>query len=361
MLVAAFEFHSREDYLEALRIAAHYPDVVEENHHYCVMRERGQEVLTCREQDYPYLVYQTRPFQFLDANTDVNALPDGTRLFLRKLNRKTPDELSLPEFVGAAQELQAARWPAYIRNPDLALKRKVSIMRHADFKAALDNQTLTLPAFIKTVEKGRDNSTSLRHVITADNVHLFNADRKGSFTDFTDPNSQITFLFEGVRYFNEWIGEWYRTHDQTHSLSGDFIISEVMNISRDEQGDKGTIEYRCFVIDYEVINLSRYTDYTDLPVPDDAIAFARQVVQDNMGIFGSAYVLDIAKTDLGYQVVEVNPIANAGRYLNNRAPAIYAALFAKKNRSPIPLMPSWLPIPPPENPAHALANMLTLE
>lgn len=334
MIAFAFEFSSVSSYQESLRIAKYQFNIQNEDFNYCVLREKGLEVLTCIENQYPFIVYLEKDTRVIDTNINIQNLSKKPFLFVRKSSSNFPDSLGFPYLLDKDNEMTIMRWPEHIRNTEFSLKRKVQVVSHDCFYDMLCNNALPLPSFIKTIDKGRSNSTTLHHIIDETNIGLFNAKRKNSVTDFTDKESKITFLFKGYEYYNEWIGEMYRTHDETHSLVGDFILSDIMAIERDDQSDNKKVEYRCFVINDELINISRYVDYQTLPVPDCVHDFAVQVSKDNCGLFGKGYVLDIAKTDKGYQVIELNPVPNAGRYLGNNPCQIYRALmdaFGKDN------------------------------
>lgn len=103
-----------------------------------------------------------------------------------------------------------------------------------------------------------------------------------------------------------------------YHLDEEFIISEKMELVKDEFGTK---EYRCFIRNHQVINISRMTDTVLHKVDKNVYDYAKEVVESLKEVFPSDYVLDIAEkqkdeiTEL--DVVEINPIHCSGIYLYN--------------------------------------------
>lgn len=103
-------------------------------------------------------------------------------------------------------------------------------------------------------------------------------------------------------------------------LDEDFIISQVVSIDSDKYG---LLEYRAFVIQGEVFNVSRIGN--DLPndIPNDVISKLKEIVnylKENS--FSNSYVIDLfiyidKKGNRIVDVLECNPIIASGTYLYN--------------------------------------------
>ena len=105
-----------------------------------------------------------------------------------------------------------------------------------------------------------------------------------------------------------------------HHLDEDFIISEKIDIKEDEYGKK---EYRCFIIDNQVYNISRFTVNVLHKIDRNVLEKAETIVKSLKGKLPGHYVLDLfeyQKGDLSYiDVAEINPIHASGLYLYNSA------------------------------------------
>jgi hypothetical protein len=97
--------------------------------------------------------------------------------------------------------------------------------------------------------------------------------------------------------------------------STEILFSEPLQILTDARGKR---EYRCFVVQNRVSSISRYIDYdTDYEIPAQVEEFAAAFVADHRGVLPSCYVLDVAETDRGMVVIELNGIVASGRYERN--------------------------------------------
>lgn len=99
-----------------------------------------------------------------------------------------------------------------------------------------------------------------------------------------------------------------------------FIISEVVDILKDDIGNK---EYRVFVFDNQILNISRHTNVFLHKIDYSVYQKAQQIV-DVMKIkgFPSSYVVDLFEYmtkdgNIDIDVVEFNGFSAAGRYLYN--------------------------------------------
>lgn len=100
----------------------------------------------------------------------------------------------------------------------------------------------------------------------------------------------------------------------------EFIISEVLDLLTDNISSK---EYRVFVYNNKVLNISRYTEFTLHQIDEKILTKAEKVIEEMKGkSFPSAYVVDLCEYEDKdgedkIDVVEFNPFYSSGRYLYN--------------------------------------------
>lgn len=103
-----------------------------------------------------------------------------------------------------------------------------------------------------------------------------------------------------------------------YHLDDDFIISKKVNILEDEYGQK---EYRFFVINNEVYNISRCTTSILHRIDSDILNEGLRVIESLKGVFPGYYVVDLMEYELDKKryidVVEFNTISSSGLYLYN--------------------------------------------
>lgn len=103
-----------------------------------------------------------------------------------------------------------------------------------------------------------------------------------------------------------------------HHLDDDFIISKKVDIIKDNYGKK---EYRCFIVNNEIYNISRFTSFVFHSIEPKILQKAQEVVENLKGIFPDFYVLDLFEYQLNgkeyIDVLEFNPIHASGLYLYN--------------------------------------------
>lgn len=98
-------------------------------------------------------------------------------------------------------------------------------------------------------------------------------------------------------------------------LDEEFIISEVIDIDRDELGLK---EYRTFVFDGEVQNISRITNEVMHSVDERVYGKANSILNNIGDEFPRYFVMDLCEYNNGeIDVVEFNPFGTSGPYLYN--------------------------------------------
>lgn len=101
-------------------------------------------------------------------------------------------------------------------------------------------------------------------------------------------------------------------------LDDEFFISEAVEVLED---DLGIEEYRVFVIDGDVANISRMTTEVFHKISDDVVGYAKELVSRLQGNFPKCYSFDIFRVRHNGEdmldVSEFNPIHAAGPYLYN--------------------------------------------
>ena len=113
--------------------------------------------------------------------------------------------------------------------------------------------------------------------------------------DFFDENSDLRKAF------------LYHENDE-------FILSEKVEINQDEIGFK---EYRIFVYDGRIMNISRITDTVYHKIPCEVLEYAKEIISDLPLDFPKSFVLDIFEYDKTLDVLEFNPFESSGKYLYN--------------------------------------------
>lgn len=103
-----------------------------------------------------------------------------------------------------------------------------------------------------------------------------------------------------------------------HHLEDEFIISEKMNITKDKYGEK---EYRCFVIDGCLMNISRKTTRILHTIEPKALEAIQSIIERVDSNFPKYYCVDICEYEKDgkkdFDVIEFNPIHASGLYLYN--------------------------------------------
>ncbi|MBQ2873297.1 MAG: hypothetical protein IJE89_04800 [Bacilli bacterium] len=114
-------------------------------------------------------------------------------------------------------------------------------------------------------------------------------------------------------------------------LDEDFIISSFVNIEKDQDG---LLEYRAFIINGEIHNISRNSDSLLSDIPNEVITELENIVKNlKKTDFPNSYVLDlIVYSDLFWNktidVLECNPIIASRAYctINTTKPSIFYSL-----------------------------------
>lgn len=104
----------------------------------------------------------------------------------------------------------------------------------------------------------------------------------------------------------------------SHHLDEKFIVSEKVDVVEDKYGKK---EYRCFVVNNQVYNISRFTTDVFHKIDNEVLEKANEIVKMLESNFPKCYVLDLFEYQVDdsicLDVVEINPIHSSGLFLYN--------------------------------------------
>jgi hypothetical protein len=117
--------------------------------------------------------------------------------------------------------------------------------------------------------------------------------------------------FSGIVYtkegFNRWREELLKDEDSYPFINSEVVSSPVKIIEA---------EYRFFVVDGHIVTYSQYKLgdklYKNATVDKEVIQFTKEMI--NLWQPARAFVIDIAKTNEGYKVIEINNFNSAGFY-----------------------------------------------
>lgn len=94
----------------------------------------------------------------------------------------------------------------------------------------------------------------------------------------------------------------------------EFLISPKVEIDQDEMGNQ---EYRAFIWNGKIMNISRIIDTTYHTIPKEVLEFILAFLRDLPPDFPTTFVLDVFSYQGILDVLELNPIEAAGKYLYN--------------------------------------------
>lgn len=100
----------------------------------------------------------------------------------------------------------------------------------------------------------------------------------------------------------------------SYHLEDDFIISNKVNIDKD---NLGPLEYRAFIMNNRIMNISRITDEVYHSIPVDVLKYYQSILKELPSDFPYSYVLDVFSHDGVFDILEFNPIEGSGKYLYN--------------------------------------------
>lgn len=93
-----------------------------------------------------------------------------------------------------------------------------------------------------------------------------------------------------------------------------FILSNKVNVDSD---DKSKLEYRAFILNNRIMNISRTTEKFYHTIPSEVLEYYNQVLANLDEDFPYSYVLDVFSHDGELDILEFNPIECSGKFLYN--------------------------------------------
>jgi len=191
-----------------------------------------------------------------------------------------------------------------------------ALMRHeADSILNIDDyqRTLNWPKYIKT--ERRNIIMNGQQIIENPEkiVELFGKDK----IFFKTKNKNYSDIIDVYKFLDK-NSSFYKTLYE-HQLD-DFIISDVVNIIEDKIGK---LEYRAFIIEGEIYNISRIHDYLLESIPKIVLKKLKDTINYLKDTnFPKSYVIDLFVTKdknekIIVDILECNPIIGSGTYLYN--------------------------------------------
>lgn len=182
------------------------------------------------------------------------------------------------------------------------------LVTHDDYET-----TLNWPNYVKT--KRKNVIMSGKEIIQNPNyiLELFGEDR----VFFKTKSKNYSGIIDIEKLLNK--EESFYKAIQAH-LDDDFIISEVIDIVHDEYGP---LEYRGFVVNGKLLNVSRVHDFLLCQVPENVVSKMKSTIEElDSTSFPKSFVVDVfvCRDDNGNALVDVlecNPIIASGTYLYN--------------------------------------------
>jgi len=236
---------------------------------FCAARERGQEIISCFTNKVNFsILTKDQAFNGADLLLNKTILLRGIVPLVRGFKEKFPK-------LSYLVESSVVKWPKKLVAG--YAKRSVYLMDFANTRKL----GCTKPYFIKTV----------------------------ALTNNGDSGSKWSMIINNQSDFDEYL-------NTTMQLSDSFqmIVSDIMDIHSDALGKK---EYRCWISNQVVSSISRYLDYNvDYEIPKEIVDFALDFTKAHKHL-SSCYVLDLAETSKGVDIVELNDLECSSRYARN--------------------------------------------
>lgn len=309
-ILPVFHFNNNYEAQTALKIAKYSMDQREENLTHCLLREFGAEILFLKENNFPFLIVAENTLY--DTNIELKDL-ELFEIFPRcHYDSFVMDDLEF--FTDNDQKVK--EWYKHIKTE--FMQRQVVAYSAEEFLSLFATKNLDLPCFIKSKEK-LSSYFSLRHIV-----------KNYKDIPLVVDSGKLIFKAGNPDYYCEYREAIVSGFKFSKTIDCDIITSDLMNISTD---DYGTLEYRCYIIHNKFINASRYLDYDHTEIPEDIKNFAISFAEQHTDIFPKHYVLDLSITDKGVQIVELNPIPQSGRYIDNNVEQLYTNLLKNNNYS----------------------------
>jgi ATP-grasp domain, R2K clade family 3 len=273
------------------------PERVSENpedHYRCIARERGQEIQIAQEAGIPVVYALRDPKQGMIRTTGFHKELGDYTLW------KNPAEA-----VTVATGTAIIR--AYANNEEL-VTRAAQNAGLTPLNENRDNRFIGMWVdWVKPEFLGRQiNRITMSELLEGKGERF--ADSEGNIFIKTEDKKihgicKADETWEVISYDSQMLPE-----------NTPFLVSQPMTILEDEHGKK---EWRVWIADGKPTSFSRYLDYiTDYETPEEIKNFVEQFVAKH-DIPTRVYVLDVAETDEGPKVIELNSLPGSGRYAKN--------------------------------------------
>ena len=328
-MLVVFQESNKDTLAQGLGIVTWYNEFRNEEYNYCVAREKAQEVLTCRELGIPYVVISKDLMgdnRVIDCNCDLKALPSDTTLVLRCYpGAKLPSSIDrFQKWLSPDEMRNVDQWPSTVTQADHFFKRHIMTIDRDLMAQLLQDQVLSFPLFVKTVEK-----TDFHHVIFSQeelsrNLMTVEQARKA----VPHKGAELEGLFGDTAVLVLKRPDWYCEYREQmiagrislNTLEAGLIVSDVMEI---ERADSHKGEYRAYFVNGQLSSISAYLDYDHAEVPAEIRHFAEAFGIANAHL-AKGFVADFCLTPKGPALVEMNDFCYSGRYIDNDPAALFA-------------------------------------
>lgn len=295
-------------------------EIREEDDHYCVLRERGNEICVAQALWVPVLLETTeervqrilmpdssvivdtqwvrdfcrdkrgllRHYPYTTASSILASLDDLLSKSPKQSEEKPLWHLGYIPVISSEEESRVDIWPSVVdmrflqRNihPYSCSYEQLKYYFHEDGFHGPDGFVVPYPVFVKTQHK------AISHVV--ENRHDFG-------------------------------------HLGVYGMHTEYFVGDVIDIAEDGIGKR---EFRTYIVGGRAINAARmWEDYDDCEIPVGLLDFAQWFATHHASHF-QTYGLDIAVlTDWSFAVVELNSLSRAGRYFGNKFEPILRAFI----------------------------------
>lgn len=192
-------------------------------------------------------------------------------------------------------------------------------------------KTLNWPKYVKT--KRNNIIMTGREIINCSDkiVEMFGVDR----VFFKTKKKNYSQVLDIEKLISK-EGSFYQALEK--HKDDDFIISDVVDIAEDEFGP---LEYRGYILDGELFNVSRINDYLMEKIPTKVIDMMQDVIKSVKDTdFPESFVLDVfvcnGEDGEYLDILECNPIVASGTYLYN---SVFARTGSLEHDDPVKAIP----------------------
>ncbi len=280
-----------------------------------IERDTNDAIEVCRAEGIKYFGIPIMPYreinpeevqieEYVQWKTLPHLIPrkvqslEGITVFLRSWAHAVPSALNAITAIGGKNELSMAdhnrvlAWPSHV-GADYT-HRRVGIMPLSEVAQSADQYALQGDVFIKTADKllhGHGTVVQLEEVLRT-------APREIPYLCDLDNTRKVAPL----------------------GPETPIILSQPISFEKDSDG---SLEYRVWIFNRNVLVAHRYGDPGNLAVPEMIKQFSQSFVESHKEKFPAHYVLDVGIANkVGPVVVEMNDITYSG----NMGPNIFRAI-----------------------------------